>query len=161
MYPTPSVYHWWKPSPPSNDEQQLYNLVSEYLRRPELNALPSGQRQLISMVMWKLLASSSFAIAGALGMIITRLEKGLAEEKWDDDKAVSEIQADYETLNETAEKWQEDEPAISQEERESIIAEMVELTGANQNMLKVRLRELVNAGRLQRYGKGRATWYSI
>ena len=40
------------------------------------------------------------------------------------------------------------------------IAEMVELTGANQNTLKVRLRELVNAGRLQRYGKGRATWYS-
>ena len=37
----------------------------------------------------------------------------------------------------------------------------VELTGANQNTLKVRLRELVNAGRLQRYGKGRATWYQI
>ncbi len=41
------------------------------------------------------------------------------------------------------------------------IAEMVELIGANQNTLKVRLRELVNAGRLQRYGKGRATWYRL
>jgi Fic family protein len=41
------------------------------------------------------------------------------------------------------------------------IRQMVELTGANQNTLKVRLRELVNAGRIQRYGKGRATWYSI
>jgi len=40
------------------------------------------------------------------------------------------------------------------------IAEMVELTGANQNTLKVRLRELVNVGRIQRHGKGRATWYS-
>lgn len=40
------------------------------------------------------------------------------------------------------------------------IAEMVELTGANQNTLKVRLRELVNAGRIQRHGKGRATWYT-
>jgi len=39
------------------------------------------------------------------------------------------------------------------------IAEMVVLTGANQNTLKVRLRELVNAGRIQRHGKGRATWY--
>ncbi|MDF1832539.1 MAG: Fic family protein [Porticoccaceae bacterium] len=39
------------------------------------------------------------------------------------------------------------------------IAEMVELTGANQNTLKVRLRELVNAGRIQRHGRGRATWY--
>ena len=41
------------------------------------------------------------------------------------------------------------------------IAEMVELTGANQNTLKVRLRELVNAGRIQRHGKGRATWYRV
>ena len=39
------------------------------------------------------------------------------------------------------------------------IAEIVEHTGANQNTLKVRLRELVEAGRIQRYGKGRATWY--
>lgn len=40
------------------------------------------------------------------------------------------------------------------------IAEMVELTGANQNTLKVRLRELVSANHLQRHGKGRATWYT-
>lgn len=40
------------------------------------------------------------------------------------------------------------------------IAEMVGHTGANQNTLKVRLRELVQAGRIQRYGKGRATWYT-
>lgn len=40
------------------------------------------------------------------------------------------------------------------------IAEMVELTGANQNTLKVRLRELVSANYLQRHGKGRATWYT-
>ena len=39
------------------------------------------------------------------------------------------------------------------------IAEMVELTGANQNTLKVRLRELVKAGRIHRHGRGRATWY--
>jgi len=40
------------------------------------------------------------------------------------------------------------------------ISEIVQLTGANQNTLKVRLRELVNAGRIQRHGKGPATWYS-
>lgn len=37
----------------------------------------------------------------------------------------------------------------------------IELTGANQNTLKVSLRELVNAGRIQRHGKGRATWYRV
>ncbi len=41
------------------------------------------------------------------------------------------------------------------------IAEMVELTGANQNTLKVRLRELVKAGRIRRCGKGRGTWYCV
>jgi Fic family protein len=40
------------------------------------------------------------------------------------------------------------------------IAEIVEQTGANRNTLKVRLRELVESGRIRRYGKGRATWYS-
>ena len=39
------------------------------------------------------------------------------------------------------------------------IAEIVVHTGANQNTLKVRLRELVNSGHLQRFGKARATWY--
>ncbi|MEM7738900.1 MAG: Fic family protein [Deinococcota bacterium] len=41
------------------------------------------------------------------------------------------------------------------------IAQIVELTGANQNTLKVRLRELVNEDRIQRHGKARATWYSL
>ncbi len=40
------------------------------------------------------------------------------------------------------------------------ISEIVQLTGANQNTVKVRLRELVNAGRIRRHGKGPATWYS-
>ena len=40
------------------------------------------------------------------------------------------------------------------------IAQIVEFTGANQNTLKVRLRELVNEERIQRHGKARATWYS-
>lgn len=41
------------------------------------------------------------------------------------------------------------------------IAEIVQQTGANQNTLKVRLRELVNDGRIKRHGKARATWYSL
>ena len=41
------------------------------------------------------------------------------------------------------------------------IAQIVEITGANQNTLKVRLRELVNEGRIQRHGKARATWYTV
>ena len=41
------------------------------------------------------------------------------------------------------------------------ISELVELTGANQNTMKVRLRELVASGRSVRRGRARATWYRI
>ena len=41
------------------------------------------------------------------------------------------------------------------------ISQLVEMTGANQNTLKVRLRELVNENRIKRHGKARATWYSL
>jgi Fic family protein len=41
------------------------------------------------------------------------------------------------------------------------IAQIVKLSGANQNTLKVRLRELVSANCINRHGKARATWYSL
>lgn len=62
---------------PNKDEQMLYNKINEYLAREQLLALPNSQRQLISLIMRKLLASSSFAIAGTLETLINRLEKNL------------------------------------------------------------------------------------
>ena len=59
---------------PTEAEQQLYNWVSDYLQEDNLYALPSGQRNLITMVLRKLLASSSFAISGTLATMIERLE---------------------------------------------------------------------------------------
>ena len=48
------------------------------------------------------------------------------------------------------------------EEHERLtIVQIVGFTGANQNTLKVRLRELVNEGRIKRHGKARATWYKL
>ena len=41
------------------------------------------------------------------------------------------------------------------------ISEMVKHTATNQSTLKVRLRELVQSNRIQRHGKGRATWYTV
>jgi Fic family protein len=41
------------------------------------------------------------------------------------------------------------------------VAQLAQATGANRNTLKVRLRELVEAGRIHRHGKARATWYSL
>ena len=59
---------------PSAQEKELAALVADYLRRPSVLALPAGQRQLISLVLWKLLASSSRAIAGVLATMAERLQ---------------------------------------------------------------------------------------
>lgn len=50
--------------------------------------------------------------------------------------------------------------ALRERERLSI-AELADITEANRNTLKVRLRELVAAGRIRQHGKARATWYSL
>lgn len=58
----------------SQEETDLYDHVTEYLQRDHLAALPKGQRALITMVLRKLLASSTYAIAGALEKLINRLQ---------------------------------------------------------------------------------------
>ncbi|MGH9766345.1 MAG: Fic family protein [Blastocatellia bacterium] len=41
------------------------------------------------------------------------------------------------------------------------ISELEQLTGANRNTLKVRLRELMQAEQISKHGQGRATWYTL
>jgi SNF2 family DNA or RNA helicase len=62
---------------PSPKEELLYNGVSEYLRSGELYALPNSQRKLMTMILRKLLASSSFAISGTLDSLVSRLQNML------------------------------------------------------------------------------------
>jgi len=59
---------------PSEQEQNLYDSITTYLQRDVLYALPASQRQLITMVLRKLLASSTFAIARTLRSLAARLE---------------------------------------------------------------------------------------
>lgn len=96
---------------PSAIETALYNHVTEYLEREALQALPNSQRQLITLVLRKLLASSTFAIAGALETLTNRLRKTLAEKASTLDKGVEngrglidELDEDFETLDEIAEE---------------------------------------------------------
>lgn len=75
---------------PSEAEQDLYDQVSDYLQRETLYALPNAQRALITLVLRKLLASSSFAIARTLDRLAYRLERlasehGINEEALFDD----------------------------------------------------------------------------
>jgi ERCC4-related helicase len=88
---------------PSTDETNLYNYVSDYLQRESLFALPNSQRQLITLVLRKLLASSTFAIAGALETLIKRLSQTLDEKAASVDLA-EELDQDFETLGELTEE---------------------------------------------------------
>ena len=99
---------------PTEDEQKLYNLVSDYLCRPSLNALPSGQRTLMILIMRKLLASSTFAIAGALDSLTRKLEKGLKEDaalraSLEEDENLQQVTNDIDGFGEEAEEWADDE----------------------------------------------------
>ena len=66
---------------PDESEDRLYNLVSDYLQRDNLQALPASQRSLMTLVLRKLLASSTFAIAGALESISKRLKGRLQKQE--------------------------------------------------------------------------------
>ncbi len=92
---------------PTEQEQTLYNMVSDYLRRPSLQALPSSQRTLMTLIMRKLLASSTFAIAGALDSLARKLERQLRDDKNLRQKLEEEIGEDYEQFDEVAEEWEE------------------------------------------------------
>ena len=63
-----------RPFTPSDDEHALYEAVSGFLQRPDSYALPRRQRHLTALILRKLLASSSQAIAATLDTLRTRLE---------------------------------------------------------------------------------------
>jgi adenine-specific DNA-methyltransferase len=112
---------------PGDSEDKLYNLVSDYLQRENLQALPPSQRTLMTLVLRKLLASSSFAIAGALTSIANRLKARLKSEQ-PAESLEDELDEDYEALDETAEEW-EDDPAepLSAEDAKAMSAEVADL----------------------------------
>lgn len=56
------------------DEQRLYDEISDFLIQPDSYAIPWAQRQLIVLIVRKLLASSAYAIIGTLKTIKSRLE---------------------------------------------------------------------------------------
>jgi adenine-specific DNA-methyltransferase len=114
---------------PEESEDRLYNLVSDYLQRPNLQALPSSQRTLMTLVLRKLLASSTFAIAGALNSISARLKKKLRRQQ-PVESLVEELDQDYEALDETAEELLDEPPfeePLSEADRAALEAEIADL----------------------------------
>lgn len=137
---------------PEDSEERLYGLVSDYLQRDNLKALPSGQRPLITLMLRKLLASSTSAIAGALSTISNRLQAELDETSaLEIEQLKIALENDYEGISQLEEEWNEnsdteaDTLTISEAEKAVIEAEIAELEG----FAKV-------AASIQQNGKGRA-----
>lgn len=62
-----------RPFKPTEREHELYAAISKYLQREDNYALPYGQRHLIILLVRKVLASSSYAVAGTLEVMRNRL----------------------------------------------------------------------------------------
>lgn len=112
---------------PTAEEEELYIGISDYLQTDKLYALPAGQRTLITMVLRKLLASSSFAIAGTLNSLIARLESLLhgteAELDLEDYDAYNELTDEGDDSPDEAAEGPED----AQRKREGILRELEQL----------------------------------
>ncbi len=104
---------------PTESEQQLYDQVSEYLQRETLHALPANRRALMTMILRKLLASSTFAIAGTLDALANRLQS----------QAAADILAeDFESYLELDDEWSEgaDEGAAAKIEIDQDVQEEID-----------------------------------
>jgi superfamily II DNA or RNA helicase len=119
---------------PTPEEQRLYDLVSGYLQRDALYALPASQRQLVTLILRKLLSSSTYAISGTLEGMVQRLQAA-AQESEAVEAPPDNLPEDWEQLDELADEWDADGDGLKPSEGarlspgqlEGLKREMVEL----------------------------------
>lgn len=103
----------------TDEEYELYEEVSEFLRREDIYSVPPGQRKLTTMIIRKILASSIFALISTLTNICQRLERMLqkeqmerfdADEMFEDEESdfISDIEEEEESMEEPT-LWDKDD----------------------------------------------------
>ena len=103
------------PFRPTDDEQALYQAVSKFLLRDDTYAIPKRQKVLTTLIIRKLLASSSQALAGTLQTIKERLEAILENNTVSDnwlEEIVNEDEMEYELIDETEDDVEENEETV-------------------------------------------------
>ena len=93
---------------PTEQEVLLYDGMSEYLQRTKLYALPFSQRQLMTMILRKLLASSSFAIASTLDKLVYKLDQLIVDTKAKiphQDENTASIELNFEAFEQVSDDW--------------------------------------------------------
>ena len=106
-----------QPFNPTDDEQALYERISAFLQKEDSYALPKQQRHLTALILRKLLASSSHAVAATLVTIRERLQGLLTEDGTEDDgcqlveQLIAEDDLEQDYLEEEASEADEDAEA--------------------------------------------------
>ena len=103
---------------PTENEQRLYNLVSDYLQSPNLYALPASQRQLMTLILRKLLASSTYAISATLETLAKRLEAIIHHHTQPLAILEAAISGNVETFDEVKDEWAEENGDAPPEENQ-------------------------------------------
>lgn len=111
---------------PSDAEHQLYNLVTAYLQKPKLYALPPSQRLLMTLVLRKLLASSSFAISGTFRRLQDKLN-AIIQRHEEREPLEFFMVAEYEDYDELKDEWEEDEEKTEKEQEWYSDEELLEI----------------------------------
>jgi hypothetical protein len=113
---------------PTQPEHKLYEDVSEFLQREDSYALPKGQHQLMVLMLRKILASSSSALASTLEKIRDRLQLKLSG-RGSDKSTVEELIEDGVIDEDDVEEFEE-EDAIEEApvDPEALQGEIGELT---------------------------------
>ncbi|MDX9711293.1 MAG: SNF2-related protein [Ignavibacteriaceae bacterium] len=94
---------------PTPEEQKLYELVSDYLQNEKLFALPPSQRSLMTLILRRLLASSTYAISGTLEALAGKLDNIITEQSTENNQLEETIADNFEEFDELKDEWIEDE----------------------------------------------------
>lgn len=124
---------------PTDDEQKLYEAVSEYLMRDNTYAFPKRQRHLTTLILRKLLASSSHAVASTLDTMknrLVQLRDGLPVPEQLAEDLIENEEIEEDLLDEILSDDLEDKDGEQQDgdkpSRQSLEAEIAELTRYSQ-----------------------------
>lgn len=105
-----------QPFYPSDAEQELYDLVTKFLEEEGTYSVPDRQRHLTVLIMRKLLASSSVAIAGTLATMRSRLENLGKGESEPSTELLESLLTDEEFEPELLEEWTAETETEDEEE---------------------------------------------
>lgn len=109
---------------PTEEEQRLYDMVSDYLQADNLYALPASQRKLMTLILRRLLASSTFAISGTLEGLANKLEGIVKESETNNTEEVFAL--DFETYDELKDEWEGEEDEEQEKEKKTYTQQDIE-----------------------------------